>query len=175
MKQPLRHWVSAFRFRGFATNPFAGGWSLKSIGADAMLTTVRSLTCSILTDCPPWRVEGPGLRASSDANSEDGGDSDSGTGTATITKPKSQTKTPSLYRVILMNDDFTPMDFVIHVIQKFFNKDFEEATKIMLEVHYQGAGICGTFSYDIAETKVYQVNQYSRQNKHPLKCTMEKA
>jgi ATP-dependent Clp protease adaptor protein ClpS len=175
MKQPLWRFVSAFGFGGFAANPFAGGGSLKSIGACAMLTTVRFLSSSALTGSPFRRTGRAGLRASSDANSEEGGGSESGTGTATITKPKSQTKTPSLYRVILMNDDFTPMDFVIHVIQKFFNKDFEEATKIMLEVHYQGAGICGTFSYDIAETKVYQVNQYSRQNKHPLKCTMEKA
>jgi ATP-dependent Clp protease adaptor protein ClpS len=95
-------------------------------------------------------------------------------GTVVISKPKSETKTPSLYRVIIMNDDYTPMDFVIHVLQKFFNKDIPEATRIMLEVHQQGAGICGIFTYEIAETKVYQVNQYARQNHHPLKCTMEK-
>lgn len=100
---------------------------------------------------------------------------DDGTGTATITKPKSQTKTPPLYRVILMNDDFTPMDFVIHVIQKFFGKDLEEATQIMLQVHIKGACVCGVFSHEIAETKTHQVNQYSRQNRHPLKCTMEQA
>lgn len=98
-----------------------------------------------------------------------------GSGTATITEPKSRTKTPPLYRVILMNDDFTPMDFVIHVLQKFFSKDITEATKIMLDIHHKGSGVCGTFTYEIAETKVYQVNQYSRQNKHPLKCVMEKA
>jgi ATP-dependent Clp protease adaptor protein ClpS len=95
-------------------------------------------------------------------------------GTVVISKPKSETRTPALYRVIIMNDDYTPMDFVIHVLQKFFNKDIPEATKIMLQVHQQGAGICGIFTYEIAETKVYQVNQYSRQNRHPLKCTMEK-
>jgi ATP-dependent Clp protease adaptor protein ClpS len=108
---------------------------------------------------------------------ENGGhdDDDASIGTATISKPKSRTKTPPLYRVILMNDDFTPMDFVIHVIQKFFNKDSSEATRIMLQVHQKGAGICGTFSYEIAETKVHQVNQYARQNKHPLKCVMERA
>lgn len=100
----------------------------------------------------------------------EGGD---GTGTVVVSQPKSKTKTPSFYRVILVNDDFTPMDFVIHVLQKFFSKDVNEATRIMLEVHKKGAGQCGTYTYEIAETKVYQVNQYSRQNRHPLKCTME--
>jgi len=111
---------------------------------------------------------------SSDPFDSDDGDS-SGTGTATITKPKTRTKTPSLYRVILVNDDYTPMDFVIHVLQRFFSKDIAEATKIMLQIHHQGSGVCGTYSHEIAETKVYQVNQYSRQNQHPLKCVMEKA
>jgi ATP-dependent Clp protease adaptor protein ClpS len=97
------------------------------------------------------------------------------TGIATITKPKSETKTPPLYRVIIMNDDFTPMDFVIHVLQKFFNKNIDEATQIMLQVHQKGSGLCGVFTYEIAETKVYHVNQYARLNRHPLKCTMEKA
>lgn len=96
-------------------------------------------------------------------------------GTATITEPKSRTKTPPLYRVILMNDDYTPMDFVIHVLQRFFSKDIPEATRIMLDIHHKGSGVCGTYSHEIAETKVYQVNQYSRQNHHPLKCVMEKA
>jgi ATP-dependent Clp protease adaptor protein ClpS len=96
-----------------------------------------------------------------------------GLGTTTIAKPKTRTKTPPMYRVILINDDYTPMDFVIHVLQKFFNKEITEATQIMLAVHQKGAGVCGVFSYEIAETKVYQVNQYSKQNKHPLKCAME--
>lgn len=122
-----------------------------------------------------WKMRGQAGPEGGDEADDSGSGSGPGSGTATITKPKSQTKTPSLYRVILMNDDFTPMDFVIHVIQKFFNKDMEEATRIMLQVHYQGAGICGTFSYEIAETKTHQVNQYARQNRHPLKCTMEKA
>ena len=116
----------------------------------------------------PRRLQGNGPR-----NDDEGGGR--GNGTATITKPKSQTKTPSLYRVILMNDDYTPMDFVIHVIQKFFGKDMEEATQIMLQVHQKGAGLCGVFSHEIAETKTHQVNQYSKQNRHPLKCTMEQA
>lgn len=84
-------------------------------------------------------------------------------------------KTPPMYRVLLMNDDFTPMDFVIHVLQKFFSKPAEEATQIMLEVHHKGAGTCGVFTHEIAETKVHIVNTYARQNRFPLKCTMEKA
>ena len=113
--------------------------------------------------------------AASNSQSDDPSDGDSGgSGTATITESKSRTKTPPMYRVILINDDFTPMDFVIHVLQKFFSKDITEATKIMLEIHNKGSGMCGVFTYEIAETKVYQVNQYSRQNKHPLKCVMEK-
>ena len=118
-------------------------------------------------------ADGSGGPDSGQGSSDD--DSHGDFGTATIAEPKSKTKTPSLYRVIIMNDDYTPMDFVIHVIQKFFGKTTEEATEIMLAVHQKGAGVCGTYSYEIAETKTHQVNQYSRQNRHPLKCTMEKA
>lgn len=84
-------------------------------------------------------------------------------------------RTPPMYRVLLMNDDFTPMDFVIHILQRFFHKQSEEATRIMLEVHHKGAGVCGVFSHEIAETKVHLVNTYARQSRFPLKCTMEKA
>lgn len=116
------------------------------------------------------------LACASGHDNDSGGydDDDTSPGTIVVSKPKSDTRTPSLYRVILMNDDYTPMDFVIHILQKFFRKDIPEATQIMLQVHKQGAGICGVFTFEIAETKVYQVNQYSRQNRHPLKCTMEK-
>ena len=91
-----------------------------------------------------------------------------------ITKYKPQTKRPPLYRVILLNDDFTPMDFVILVLKKFFLKSEAEANKIMLEVHELGAGLAGVFTYEVAETKVYAVNEFSRRHRHPLKCTMEK-
>ncbi len=97
--------------------------------------------------------------------------------TATIseTEDKIEVATPKMYRVLLMNDDFTPMDFVIHVLQKFFLKPTEEATRIMLEVHTKGAGQCGTFTHEIAETKVHLVNTYAQQHRFPLKCIMEKA
>lgn len=93
-------------------------------------------------------------------------------GVATLVKPK--VKEPSLYHVILLNDDYTTMDFVVHVLQKFFQKSLPEANKIMMAVHQQGRGTCGLYPFDIAETKVMQVNEYSKESQMPLKCTMEK-
>jgi len=83
-------------------------------------------------------------------------------------------KRPPMYKVMLLNDDYTPMDFVIQVLESFFQLDHERATQIMLHVHTKGVGVCGVFTRDIAETKVAQVNDYSRKNQHPLLCTMEK-
>jgi ATP-dependent Clp protease adaptor protein ClpS len=97
-----------------------------------------------------------------------------GSGTQTLVRAEPQVKEPSFYKVILVNDDFTPMDFVVHVLQKFFAKSTEDANHIMLQVHQHGAGVAGVFSYEIAETKVFIVNDYARKNRHPLKCTMEK-
>ncbi len=97
-----------------------------------------------------------------------------GTGTAVITKTKTQTKRPSLYRVLLLNDDYTPMEFVVHVLERFFNKDREAATRIMLHVHHHGIGECGVFTYEVAETKVTQVMDFARKHQHPLQCVMEK-
>lgn len=82
---------------------------------------------------------------------------------------------PSMYKVILMNDDYTPMEFVIDVLQKFFSYDVERATQLMLTVHYDGKAICGVFTAEVAETKVEMVNRYARENDHPLLCTLEKA
>lgn len=100
----------------------------------------------------------------------DGGDGDSGTVTLTRTK----TQKPSMYKVLLLNDDYTPMEFVIYVLQRFFSKSAEDATKVMLHVHQSGVGICGVFTYEVAETKVTQVMDMARQHDHPLQCTMEK-
>ncbi|TDJ16518.1 MAG: ATP-dependent Clp protease adapter ClpS [Gammaproteobacteria bacterium] len=88
------------------------------------------------------------------------------------TKPK--LKRPSLYKVVLNNDDYTPMEFVVQILEGFFNMNVEDATRIMLDVHKRGKGVCGSFSREIAETKVAQVNNYSRENQHPLLCTLEK-
>jgi ATP-dependent Clp protease adaptor protein ClpS len=100
----------------------------------------------------------------------DGRDGDSGTVTLTRTK----TQKPSMYKVLLLNDDYTPMEFVIYVLQRFFSKSAEDATKVMLHVHQSGVGICGVFTYEVAETKVTQVMDMARQHDHPLQCTMEK-
>ena len=95
--------------------------------------------------------------------------------TGVVVKPKQKTKKPSMYKVIMLNDDYTPMEFVIHVLERFFSKNREEATKIMLHVHQRGVGVCGTFTYEVAETKVTQVMDFARQHQHPLQCTVEKA
>lgn len=99
-------------------------------------------------------------------------DPDRQTGVATRTRPK--TKKPSLYRVVMLNDDFTPMEFVVEVLMRIFNKSPEEATQIMLHVHQNGVGVCGVFTFEIAETKVAQVMDLARRAQHPLQCTMEK-
>eukprot|EP01133_Synstelium_polycarpum_P028310 gene28310-34323_t len=97
-----------------------------------------------------------------------------GRGTAVITRTKPKLKKPSLYRVLLLNDDYTPMEFVIHVLERFFQKNKEDATRIMLHVHNHGVGECGVFTYEVAESKMTQVMDYARQNQHPLQCVMEK-
>jgi len=90
-----------------------------------------------------------------------------------LQEAKPKLKRPPMYKVILLNDDYTPMEFVVHILEVFFGMDRERATRVMLNVHTQGKGICGLFTRDIAETKVSQVNDYSRQNEHPLLCTLE--
>jgi ATP-dependent Clp protease adaptor protein ClpS len=108
-------------------------------------------------------------------NDKDGKDDkrdDSGTGI--ITKTRTKTKKPSLYRVLLLNDDYTPMEFVVYILERFFNKGRDEATQIMLHVHQKGVGLCGVYTYEVAETKVTQVMNFASQHQHPLQCTMEK-
>ncbi len=110
-----------------------------------------------------------------DNDSDKNGDIDTVTPhTNVATKAKPQTKKPSMYKVFLMNDDYTPMEFVIMVLEAVFNKSREEATRIMLHVHQKGLGLCGVYTYEIAETKVAQVMSAARQAQHPLQCTMEK-
>ena len=103
-----------------------------------------------------------------------GGD-DGGTGTGVVTKTRVETRKPSLYKVLLLNDDYTPMEFVVHVLQRFFRMSMEDATRVMLHVHQRGVGVCGIFTYEVAETKVTQVMDFARQHQHPLQCTLEKA
>lgn len=107
-----------------------------------------------------------------DNNGANGDDGDLETGVAT--KPKTKTKKPNMYRVLLLNDDFTPMEFVILILERFFRKTGDEATQIMLHVHNNGVGECGVFTYEVAETKVTQVMDFARKNQHPLQCILEK-
>ncbi len=97
-----------------------------------------------------------------------------GTGTALITRTRQQTRRPNMYRVLLLNDDYTTQEFVIIVLRKYFNKSVEEATRIMLHVHNHGVGECGVYTYEVAETKVTQVMDFARKHQHPLQCIMEK-
>ena len=111
--------------------------------------------------------------AAGGAGSRPPGDDDR-SGTAIITRTKPKTKRPNLYRVLLLNDDYTPMEFVVHVLERFFSKSREAATQIMLHVHQNGVGECGVFTYEVAETKVTQVMDFARKHQHPLQCVMEK-
>lgn len=95
-------------------------------------------------------------------------------GTDVVTRTRAKTKKPSLYKVLLLNDDYTPMEFVVYILERFFNKQSEEATRIMMHVHQKGVGVCGVYTFEVAETKVTQVMNFSRQHDHPLQCTMEK-
>ena len=105
-------------------------------------------------------------------NQDQGNGTGDGVGVVTSTKPKLQK--PSMYRVLLLNDDYTPMEFVVYVLEQIFNKSREDATQIMLHVHQNGLGLCGVYTYEVAETKVAQVVDSARRNQHPLQCTMEK-
>lgn len=101
----------------------------------------------------------------------DGKDGDKG---EVVTKTRTRVQRPSLYKVLLLNDDYTPMEFVVLVLEKFFAKSREDATRIMLHVHQKGVGVCGVYTFEVAETKVAQVIEFARQHQHPLQCTMEK-
>ncbi len=102
------------------------------------------------------------------------GDGTPGSGTALITRTRQQTRRPNMYRVLLLNDDYTTQEFVVIVLRKYFNKTVEEATRIMLHVHNHGVGECGVYTYEVAETKVTQVMDFARKHQHPLQCIMEK-
>ena len=105
----------------------------------------------------------------------EGRDEDAGAGVGVATRTRTKAKKPSLYKVLMLNDDYTPMEFVVLVLQSFFRMSIEDATRVMLHVHQKGVGVCGIFSYEVAESKVAQVIDFARQNQHPLQCTLEKA
>jgi ATP-dependent Clp protease adaptor protein ClpS len=97
-----------------------------------------------------------------------------GTELGVVVKAKPKTKKPSMYKVLMLNDDYTPMEFVVMVLQRFFSMDRERATQVMLHVHRRGVGVCGVYTYEVAETKVTQVMDFARKHQHPLQMTLEK-
>ncbi len=118
----------------------------------------------------------PSQFAATRAEDEDGGkDADGQNQIGVATKTRAKPKKPSQYKVLMLNDDYTPMEFVVLVLKRFFSMDLEQATRVMLHVHQRGVGVCGIFTYEVAETKVNQVMDFARQNQHPLQCTLEKA
>lgn len=105
---------------------------------------------------------------------DDGNGDDGGSESGTLTKTRPKTKRPSMYKVLMLNDDYTPMEFVVHVLQGYFRMSVDQATNVMLMVHQKGVGVCGVFPYEVAETKVTQVMDYARKHQHPLQLTLEK-
>jgi ATP-dependent Clp protease adaptor protein ClpS len=136
------------------------------MGQDGMMRVSRSEDVAVA-----GRVVPP-LHAAKSPRKDGPGDGDGKTGLITKTRP--ETKKPSLYKVLMLNDDYTPMEFVVHTLERFFNKSREDATRIMMHVHQKGVGVCGVYTYEVAETKVAQVMDFARQHQHPLQCRMEK-
>jgi ATP-dependent Clp protease adaptor protein ClpS len=138
----------------------------------------RPISCRASTDGPPAkrRHRGPKADMSDQDKRPGGGDNQGGDSpqTGVVVKARPRTKKPAMYKVLMLNDDYTPMEFVVHVLERFFQKNREEATRIMLHVHRRGVGVCGVYTYEVAETKVTQVMDLARQNQHPLQCTIEK-
>ncbi len=126
------------------------------------MAEVKTTECSMTTQTP----KKPGLAG----NDDNGHDED----VDLLTRPKEKTERPPMYKVLLLNDDYTPMEFVVHVLERFFGLGLDAANGIMLTVHMKGLAVVGVFSREIAETKVTQVMDYARRNQHPLQCTMEK-
>ena len=110
----------------------------------------------------------------SDSDRRGGNSNNENPNTGVVVRARPKTRKPAMYKVLMLNDDYTPMEFVVHVLERFFNKSREAATEIMLHVHHRGVGVCGVYTYEIAETKVSQVVDFARRHQHPLQCTMEK-
>jgi len=119
--------------------------------------------------------QGPVRASDEDDGKTDDGGNDPGGQAGVATKTRAKSKKPSQYKVLMLNDDYTPMEFVVMCLKRFFRMDLEQATRVMLHVHQKGVGVCGVYPYEVAETKVNQVMDFARQNQHPLQCTLEKA
>jgi ATP-dependent Clp protease adaptor protein ClpS len=114
------------------------------------------------------------LQAGDGGMSDDKRGNQEGPNTGVVVKARPKTRKPAMYKVLMLNDDYTPMEFVVHILEKFFGKSREDAVEVMLHVHRHGVGVCGVFTFEVAETKVAQVIEFSRRHQHPLQCTMEK-
>lgn len=119
-------------------------------------------------------IEAPTSRMERMSEKDNEGTNDDGPQTGVVIKSRPKTKRPAMYKVLMLNDDYTPMEFVVHILEKIFGKNREEAVDVMLHVHRHGVGICGVYTFEVAETKVAQVIEFSRRHQHPLQCTMEK-
>jgi len=131
---------------------------------------------------PPSGVSARAANGGADDDANDGADDTGGNGVTdgenqvgVATKTRTRTKKPRQYKVLMLNDDYTPMEFVVMCLKRFFRMDLEQATRVMLHVHQKGVGVCGVFPYEVAETKVNQVMDFAKENQHPLQCTLEKA
>ena len=155
-----------------ATHGFTPCETRGAYDIDASMTLYRS-SFSLSSAAPAGVSVAPAHCAGDDQDKDGPGDGQGQVGIATKTKAKP--KKPSQYKVLLLNDDYTPMEFVVMILKRFFRMDLEQATRVMLHVHQKGVGVCGVFPYEVAETKVHQVMDFARENQHPLQCTLEKA
>jgi ATP-dependent Clp protease adaptor protein ClpS len=144
---------------------------VRASAGDAAGTALRSARAKS-PDCGGDVATGGRGRTMSDRRGGNSNTENPNTGVVVKARPK--TRKPAMYKVLMLNDDYTPMEFVVHVLERFFQKSREEATRIMLHVHRRGVGVCGVYTYEVAETKVTQVMDLARQNQHPLQCTIEK-
>lgn len=146
-------------------------------GLDGGLIGSIDLAARFVAAMPPetggW-MDPSGRTTMSGEDDDEGRGTGSDPGSGAVADVRTKLKRPSMYRVLILNDDYTPMEFVVHVLERFFNKEREEATQIMLHVHHHGVGECGIYTYEVAETKVAQVMDFSRRHQHPLQCVMEK-
>ena len=165
-----------FARRGLNRRPSEAEPPKRRRGAGTLPGNGRSRTMS--EDDGQWRAAVPlGATPPGDGGRGNDGRTDGGgegPNTGVVVKARPKTRKPAMYKVLMLNDDYTPMEFVVHVLERFFQKSREEATRIMLHVHRRGVGVCGVFTYEVAETKVTQVMDLARQNQHPLQCTIEK-
>ena len=134
-----------------------------------------SLSAPVAPSLRAIRAEVAPAVASMPTMADDNRDAGDGDMIGLATRTRARPKKPSMFKVLMLNDDYTPMEFVVMVLKRFFHMDLEQATRVMLHVHQRGVGVCGIFPYEIAETKVNQVMDFARQNQHPLQCTLEKA